>query len=223
MIYYKDIAYKFELTLLSADGKHLTGQTVNWYIFNSNTDVLVAFGTMENFEGTDSVYRCSYTFTSAGQYRIRYNTPVGYEDGMETILVEYNEYDDIYNIKLTGEGTESKAGTIIDKVDAIDTELGGLALEDTSQDILIAISEIPVGGLTVEQDAILRRIVGLGQENFRIFSPIYNTNGDMTFATIKIYPTAGDCTADTNITAIYELTAVYDTNNRMTSYKVIKN
>ena len=81
---------------------------------------------------------------------------------------------------------------------------------------------VETGGLTTEQDAMLRRALGLGQENYRIFSPVYDSNGNMTTATIKIYPSASDCEADTNVTATYTVTSTYDSNHRMATYKVKK-
>ena len=81
---------------------------------------------------------------------------------------------------------------------------------------------VETGGLTTEQDAMLRRTLGLGQENYRIFSPVYDANGNMTTAIIKIYPSASDCDADTNITATYTVSSTYDSNHRMATYKVKK-
>ena len=72
---------------------------------------------------------------------------------------------------------------------------------------------------------LIRRILGLSQENYRIFSPTYTTNNRfkqscMTSGIIKTYLTAADCEADTNQIATYEVTATYDNNANMTSYKV---
>jgi len=106
--------------------------------------------------------------------------------------------------------------------DLNDADVSNLALENTVQEILVSIGEISTGGLTTEQDAMLRRALGLGQENYRIFSPVYDANGNMTTATIKIYPSASDCEADTNVTATYTVTSTYDSNHRMSTYKVKK-
>jgi hypothetical protein len=76
-----------------------------------------------------------------------------------------------------------------------------------------------------ESDAVLHRILGLSQENYRIFNPAYiKKNGQqcMTSATIKTYSTALDCTNDTNKLAEYQITATFDAEARMSSYKVIK-
>jgi hypothetical protein len=67
---------------------------------------------------------------------------------------------------------------------------------------------------------LVKRILGLSQENYRIFNPIYNSQGEMTSGTIKIYPTASDVDTDTNSIAEYSIVAVYNAQNKMTSYKV---
>lgn len=72
---------------------------------------------------------------------------------------------------------------------------------------------------------ILKRIVGLSQENYRIFNPVYETKNRqrcMTSATIKLYPTAGDVDTDSNAIAEYDITAVFNAQADMTSYKVKK-
>lgn len=71
----------------------------------------------------------------------------------------------------------------------------------------------------------LVRILGLSQENYRIFDPIYITKKGqpcMTSATIKIYPSATDVDNDTNAIAEYEIEATYDVNAKMTGYRVKK-
>jgi hypothetical protein len=67
---------------------------------------------------------------------------------------------------------------------------------------------------------IIKRIIGLSQENYRIFNPVYNTQGEMTSGIIRIYPTSSDVDTNTNAIAEYAITAVYNAQNRMTSYKV---
>ena len=66
-------------------------------------------------------------------------------------------------------------------------------------------------------------ILGLVQNNFRITDAVYDSNHLLTSATIKIYANASDCTNDTNAIATYSMTAVYNAENEMTSYKVVKN
>ena len=71
----------------------------------------------------------------------------------------------------------------------------------------------------------LIRVLGLSQENYKIFNPTYVTKNNqacMTSATIKIYPTPADVDADTNAIAEYTVTATFDNSARMTNYKVKK-
>ena len=68
----------------------------------------------------------------------------------------------------------------------------------------------------------LARILGLSKENQRIFSPTYNSNNLLTGATIKIYSSASDCNNDVNAIGSYQMTSTYDSNGKMTSYKVVK-
>lgn len=61
----------------------------------------------------------------------------------------------------------------------------------------------------------LLRVLGLSEENKKIYNTVYDANGNLTFANIKTYPTATDFVNDTNILATYEFTATYDTNDLM--------
>ena len=70
-------------------------------------------------------------------------------------------------------------------------------------------------------DALVKRILGLNQENFSILTPVF-ASGKMTSCTVKIYPTAGDTTADTNATAEYTVTATYDGSGDLLTYTSIK-
>jgi len=68
----------------------------------------------------------------------------------------------------------------------------------------------------------LQRILGLSQENYRVINPQYDGNNSLINGKIKIYPTATDCNNNTNHIAEYQITATYDSKNRMSGYKVIK-
>ena len=70
---------------------------------------------------------------------------------------------------------------------------------------------------------LINRVKGLSQENYRIFNPTYDANKNLTSATIKIYDSAGDCNNDYNPLATYTVTATYDSNGNMSTYKVTKN
>jgi len=68
---------------------------------------------------------------------------------------------------------------------------------------------------------VLRRVIGLGQENFRIKDQSYDGSGNLTSATVKLYGSATDCNNDQNEIAEYTITATYSGQN-CTSYKVVK-
>ena len=68
----------------------------------------------------------------------------------------------------------------------------------------------------------ISRTLGLSQENYRIFSPTYDTNDNMLTATMKIYNSASDCDTDTNAIATYRVVSTYDSKGRMVTYKVTK-
>lgn len=80
-----------------------------------------------------------------------------------------------------------------------------------------------LGGITPETDEIIRRILGLSQENYRIINPQYDTRSNLIGGIIKIYPTAADVETDTNSIASYEIIAEFKAQNHlMSSYKVKK-
>lgn len=82
-----------------------------------------------------------------------------------------------------------------------------------------------VGSLFDDLKTMIDRVLGLCQENYRLFSPVYiRIKGQycMTSAIIKIYPSSANCDADTNVLATYNVVATYNREANMTSYKVTK-
>ena len=72
----------------------------------------------------------------------------------------------------------------------------------------------------IVQDKI-KNILGLSQENFKMYNQTYDTSGNMLSGKVKIYPTKTDLNADTNVIAEYTITATW-TDGNCTSYKVVK-
>jgi len=68
----------------------------------------------------------------------------------------------------------------------------------------------------------IKLILGLSQENFRIKDQVYDVNNSLESAIIRIYNNATDCNNDVSPLAEYSMSASYDSNNRLISYKVIK-
>ncbi len=81
----KNTTYYLEVFMTGSDGEPVTGLTINYSIYNCATNSLISSGTLT--EIGNGVYQSSYQFNTVGQYRIIYDTPSTYEDGIETILV----------------------------------------------------------------------------------------------------------------------------------------
>ena len=94
---------------------------------------------------------------------------------------------------------------------------------DSKDDYKANISSLATSLEISDLNEMIKRVLGLTQENFRIVNPVYNANHLLTSATIKIYGNASDCDNDTNEIATYSMTAGYNANNELTSYKVVKN
>ena len=87
--------------------------------------------------------------------------------------------------------------------------------------ISLSISDISAHRTAVESKII--NILGLVQSNFLISSQVYDSNNNLLSATIKIYPTKADTDADTNVITSYNMTATYDANDNLVTYKVTEN
>lgn len=74
--------------------------------------------------------------------------------------------------------------------------------------------------LTIEQ--LLRRCLGLAQENYRLTNPVYDKNKNLVSATIKIYDSASDCNNDVSPLANYNISATFNSQGLMATYKVTK-
>lgn len=177
---FKNIPHKLELSVTDLNGDFVSSLLINYEVRKCLDNSVISSGTMSEI---NFVYTKEITLTEIGEYRVKYITPLGYENGFENIIVD--EYDNY-------------------KADVSD-----LALEETLQLI------------KTETDKI-KNILGLSQENFRIFNPTYDANHNLLTSTIKIYPTKADCIADTNSIAIYSVVATYDVNKDMSTYKVTK-
>lgn len=69
----------------------------------------------------------------------------------------------------------------------------------------------------------IKAVLGLSQENFRIKDHVYDANNSLESAIIRTYNNASDCNNDINPLYEYSMAASYDANNRLISYKVVKN
>ena len=77
------------------------------------------------------------------------------------------------------------------------------------------------GAMFTNVEATAVRILGLSQENFRFFNHVYDGDGNLTSANIRIYPTSTDVENNTNHTDAYRVLASY-TDGKLTDYQVLK-
>lgn len=220
MILFKDENYKLDLGVIDRRGDFKSGLTVTYELRKSSDNSLVTLGTMTEV-GSSGVYQTSsLSINSLGKYRIEYVTPNKYENIIIDILVinpiESKEdiADQVWNEPIADHLGGDKAGQHLEDANAT---ADPSAVADAVWDELI--SEHSNVGSFAE---LIKRIAGLCQENYRIFNPTYNNRGELTAGTIKIYPSASDVDADTNAIAQYSISATYNSQNKMTSYKVKK-
>lgn len=69
---------------------------------------------------------------------------------------------------------------------------------------------------------LIERILGLSQENYRIFNQQYDRNNNLISGLIKLYSSADDCENDNNPFAQYQMLATFNRRNQLTGYKVKK-
>jgi len=153
--------YPLEMFIVGSDGEPVSGLATTYTIYNSDTNLVIQSGSLTD-QGL-GIYTGSYSFNTVGAFRVIYNTPSGYSDEIESLIVE----------------------------------------ESSS--------------------LMLKKILGLSQENYRIFDAVYNANHQLVSSTVKTYNTASDCENDINPLASYSMISEYNINNEMTSYKMVIN
>jgi hypothetical protein len=101
--------------------------------------------------------------------------------------------------------------------------LGSLQLVLPERTTAPAYIQYPLFGYVVPMVywEVLRRLRGWGNVNYRLFPTVWNSvHGEIEAATVKIYPTQADADADTNAIETGTLTAVFDVDGLITSYKL---
>jgi len=72
-------------------------------------------------------------------------------------------------------------------------------------------------------EVLIKRILGLSQENYRLFDTVYDGSGKRLIScTIKIYGSKSDTLADTGPIATYNMVSTYDVDGQLGSYRVTK-
>jgi len=72
-------------------------------------------------------------------------------------------------------------------------------------------------------ETLIRRILGMSQENYRLFNTTYDVSGQrLAGCTIKLYNNKTDCDNDQNEFATYAMSATYGQNGQLSDYKVTR-
>jgi hypothetical protein len=87
---FENIPHKIETVVIDEYGFYVSGLTINYEVRKCSDNNLVTSGVMS---GSGVIYTAEVTFTEAGEYRVKYITPTGYEKGFENIVVDsYNNF-----------------------------------------------------------------------------------------------------------------------------------
>lgn len=81
----QNIPINIEVAILGNTGKFETGLSVDYEVRKVSDDSVLTSGTATEASG---VYYFTYTFTVVEEYRLQWITPIGYEDGLENIVVQ---------------------------------------------------------------------------------------------------------------------------------------
>lgn len=148
--------------------------------------------------------------------------------GKPGLTVTYNIYNSATDASIAS-GTLTDVGGGIYKKNFIFDTLGQyriiyntpLSYENGFETIMVVNQPAEQGEQDLQTD-LLKRILGLSQENYRIIDPTYDNRMNLISGTMRIYESAVDCENDENPIAEYEIDADFDKRNHMTAYKVKK-
>jgi hypothetical protein len=74
----------------------------------------------------------------------------------------------------------------------------------------------------IQNQEYLKRIIGLVHENIFIDNPIYDGDGNLTSARLRIYSTPGDVGSNNNVIGEYQITSPGDGPGRFTNWKQVR-
>jgi len=92
----KDTTYILELFVLEVTGEPAIGLSTSYTIYKSSDNSVVDSGSLS--EIGNGIYTASYLFDTLGQYRIIYDTPSGYTDEIEAMLIVESNLEILKNI-----------------------------------------------------------------------------------------------------------------------------
>ena len=111
---YKDVTHKLEVGVIDQYGNFVSGLLVTYEVKRCSDDGIIQDGVLPEI-GVTGVYSVPITISINGEYRVKYTTPSGYENGFEDLIVSDAEAIDSTVAKTSGEkGTDSIYNTVSD-------------------------------------------------------------------------------------------------------------
>ena len=117
---YKDVTHKLEVGVIDQYGNFVSGLLVTYEVKRCSDDGIIQDGVLPEI-GVTGVYSVPITISINGEYRVKYTTPSGYENGFEDLIVSDAEAidstvaKDATVAKTSGEkGTDSIYNTVSD-------------------------------------------------------------------------------------------------------------
>lgn len=80
------------IAILDGKGDYKTGLTITYEVRKSSDNSLITSGTLTN---TGNIYTDTITIADLGEYYILYFTPTKYENGIENLIVQKSDINDI--------------------------------------------------------------------------------------------------------------------------------
>jgi len=133
---------------------------------------------------------------------------VEFEDGQYTVVCSGANHN-LADVKVP-----NQVSLIIGNAAGLISVTSGSGLSTAEHDKLMALPELD----DIEDSDVLTRILGLNQENFRLRDQVYDGDGNLTSATVRIYASAANAQNDVNPIAEYSVVASFSGPGQCTSY-----
>ncbi len=170
-----------------------------------------------------------------------------FEEGEDPFVNTLGNYRVTINVRLSARATKVISGSGVTTQDKNDIIAGivptlSTKVDNVSSNVSIMweevqdISNVTSNVLVMENNVMsnvqvikndvqvikpeVQNILGLVQHNFRYTDQVYDSNGNMISGKIKLYSTAEDLNSNASPISVYNVNAIYDTNNRLKDYKV---
>lgn len=142
----------------------------------------------------------------------------------QSSLLQSGDLDNIADAvwNRSASGTTGGLKTIYDRVDKALSELE-TAIRGADSDTLKTISDQIDGVVSTQatESAKISRMLGLCQENQFIDNPVYD-GSNLTSARLRTYSAAGSVGTDNDVLATYTITATFDVDGNLATYKQVK-